>query len=68
VIVEQLRRHYAKVVGAEPNLREMRTRDGHALGVFEWPAGTSRLGVHFYASAGASHYGRMPGITPLSCS
>ncbi|PNH82948.1 MULTISPECIES: suppressor of fused domain protein [unclassified Arthrobacter] len=27
------------------------------LGVFEWPAGTSRRGVHFYASAGASPYG-----------
>ena len=58
MIVEQLRQHYTKVVvGAEPVFREMRSRDGHALGVFEWPAGTSRLGVHFYASAGASEYG-----------
>lgn len=58
MIVEQLRQHYTEVVGAEPAFREMRTRDGHALGVFEWPAGTSRMGVHLYASAGASQYGR----------
>jgi hypothetical protein len=57
VIVEQLREHYTQVVGTEPAYRALRTRDGHALGVFEWPAGNSRLGVHFYASAGASRYG-----------
>lgn len=49
MIVEQLREHYTKVVGAEPAYRALRTRDGHALGIFEWPAGSNRVGVHFYA-------------------
>lgn len=57
MIVEQLREHYTKVVGTEPAYRALRTRDGLALGVFEWPAGSNRMGVHFYASAGASQYG-----------
>ncbi|MDQ0118467.1 hypothetical protein J2T22_001645 [Pseudarthrobacter defluvii] len=55
-MIDELRAHYTKVMGAEPILHEMNTRSGKRMGVFEWPAGTSRLSVHFYASAGAGHY------------
>ncbi|MEO5318558.1 suppressor of fused domain protein [Arthrobacter sp. CC3] len=56
-VVEELREHYAAVVGSEPEYHEMRTRSGESLGVFEWPKGTSRMGVHLYASAGATRHG-----------
>ncbi|GAB5079721.1 suppressor of fused domain protein [Arthrobacter sp. AD-310] len=55
-MIDELRQHYTKAIGAEPILHEMNTRTGKQMGVFEWPAGSSRLGVHFYASAGAGHY------------
>ncbi|WP_454697501.1 suppressor of fused domain protein [Arthrobacter humicola] len=56
-VVEELREHYAAVVGSEPEYQEMRTRSGESLGVFEWPKGRSRMGVHLYASAGATRHG-----------
>jgi hypothetical protein len=56
-VVEELREHYSSVVGSEPEYHEMRTRSGESVGVFEWPKGTSRMGVHLYASAGASELG-----------
>lgn len=56
-VVEELREHYAAVVGSEPEYHEMRTHSGESLGVFEWPKGTSRMGVHLYASAGATCHG-----------
>lgn len=55
-MIEELRQHYTKAIGAEPVLHEMNTRTGKRMGVFEWPAGTTRPGVHLYASAGAGHY------------
>jgi hypothetical protein len=56
-VVEELREHYVAVVGSEPEYHEMRTRSGESVGVFEWPKGTSRMGVHLYASAGATRHG-----------
>ncbi|WP_285248847.1 suppressor of fused domain protein [Pseudarthrobacter sp. efr-133-R2A-89] len=56
-MIEELRQHYTHAIGAEPIFHEMNTRTGRRMGVFEWPAGTTRLGVHLYASAGAGHYG-----------
>ena len=56
-MIDELRQHYTAAIGAEPILHEMNTRDGKRMGVFEWPDGTTRLGVHLYASAGAGHYG-----------
>lgn len=59
-VVEELREHYDAVVGSEPEYHEMRTRSGESVGIFEWPKGTSRMGVHLYASAGATRHG--PGV------
>ncbi|TNB72979.1 suppressor of fused domain protein [Arthrobacter sp. BB-1] len=56
-VVEELREHYVAVVGSEPEHHEMRTRSGESVGVFEWPKGASRMGVHLYASAGATRHG-----------
>ena len=56
-VVEELREHYVAVVGSEPEYHAMRTRSGESVGVFEWPKGTSRLGVHLYASVGATRHG-----------
>jgi hypothetical protein len=54
-MIDALREHYTSAVGAEPHLHVMTNRSGKQVDVFEWPAGTSRLGdLHFYASAGAS--------------
>ncbi|WP_458779950.1 hypothetical protein [Arthrobacter sp. D3-16] len=53
-VVEELREHYVAVVGSEPEYHEMRTRSGESVDVFEWPKGTSRMGVHLYAPAGAT--------------
>ncbi|MDQ0147604.1 MULTISPECIES: suppressor of fused domain protein [Micrococcaceae] len=55
-MIDELHEHYTNAIGAEPVLHEMNTRTGKRMGVFEWPAGTTRLGVHLYASAGAGHY------------
>lgn len=55
--VEELREHYVAVVGSEAEYHDMRTRSGESVGVFEWPKGTSRMGVHLYASAGATGHG-----------
>lgn len=55
-MIEELRAHYAKAIGIDPILHEMNTRTGQRMGVFEWPAGSTRLSVHLYASAGAGHY------------
>lgn len=56
-VVEELREHYVAVVASEPECHEMRTRSGESVGVFGWPKGTSRMGVHLYASAGATRHG-----------
>ncbi|MDQ1053130.1 hypothetical protein QE394_001058 [Arthrobacter sp. SORGH_AS 212] len=56
-MIDELRQHYTTAIGAEPVLHEMNTRDGKRMGVFEWPTGTTRLGVHLYASAGVGHFG-----------
>ncbi|WP_324642427.1 suppressor of fused domain protein [Pseudarthrobacter sp. LT1] len=55
-MIDELREHYTQAIGTEPVLHEMNTRTGKRMGVFEWPAGTTRLGVHLYTSAGAGHY------------
>jgi hypothetical protein len=57
VVVDELREHYKRMVDGEPVYHDLHTRSGDSIGVFDWPEGSSRLGVHFYASAGASNHG-----------
>lgn len=67
-MIDELRAHYARAIGAEPILHEMNTRSGKRMGVFEWPSGSTRLGVHLYASAAPGTTGRTTTGTPWSCS
>ncbi|MCU1555310.1 MAG: hypothetical protein JWM13_2796 [Arthrobacter sp.] len=57
MVVDELREHYKAVAQGEPVYHDLHTRAGASIGVFEWPKATNRLGVHFYASAGASNHG-----------
>lgn len=52
--LDELEAHYASAVGAHPEFRTMTSLEGETAGIFEWPQGSSRMGVHLYASAGIS--------------
>src|SRR5215217_7840580 len=52
--LEELEAHYASAVGAEPEFGTMTSLEGNKVGIFYWPQASSRMGVHFYASAGIS--------------
>ena len=52
--LEELEAHYTAAVGAEPEFGTMTSLEGNTVGIFYWPKASSRMGVHFYASAGIS--------------
>lgn len=52
--LDELEAHYAAAVGADPEFGTMTSRQGNVVGIFTWPKGSSRMGVHLYASAGIS--------------
>ena len=52
--LEELEAHYASAVGAQPEFDTMTSLEGDTVGIFQWPRGSSRMGVHLYASAGIS--------------
>jgi hypothetical protein len=44
--LDELEAHYASAVGADPEFGTMTSLEGNTVGIFKWPKGSSRMGVH----------------------